>query len=149
MSFTNEVSGGGAPPESMERDQLYVQHASGTDKILALWTGDKSDNKKVLVNRGFQLPGDGNDYDMQPEDRYVGADTTTSGATITTPSVDNIANGHEIVIEDHGGNATSNNITVDTPGDEHIDGADTASITTNDGILKLIWDAENSNWRSI
>lgn len=152
MSDEQELGGGVQKPQALREDQLYVQQDSAEDKIRGVWGGDKNGLAKVIQPMKVVFPGDGEDYSMKPTDRHVGADTTTSGATITLPAVTNsdgnpeIEDGHRVTIEDHGGNATNNNITIETPDSETVE---TGSISTNDGIVHLMWDKENTNWKDV
>lgn len=137
---------GTSPPGDLDRDQMFIQHASDSARILGIWAGSKNDHRKCVTPLAVQHPGDGNDYAMKAQDSYVGADTSSGTATITTPPTDDIPDGHKITIDDEGGNANGNNITVDTPGDEHIEGSDTLTISTNDATTVLQWDKANTNW---
>ncbi len=55
-----------------------------------------------------------------------------------------MANGRVITIKDSGGNAATHNITISTEGVETIDGAATAVIAANYGVVRLI--SDGSNW---
>lgn len=88
--------------------------------------------------------GDGNDYTTKLDDEIVGADTSTSGLTVTLASAHEA--GDKIVVNDEGGNANNNNITVATEGSENIDGSSTATISSADGSLRLYFNG--SNWFS-
>lgn len=83
-------------------------------------------------------------YSTDSDDALLSVSYTTTGAvTITLQSADVVA-GRVLVIKDAGGNATTNNITVNTQGSETIDGASSASITANDGVLRLY--SDGTNW---
>lgn len=154
MNGFQEVSGGNGRPQELLHDQLHVQHEKGknNNKVLALWGASKDDLRRVIVNKAVVFPGDGEDYDMNPEDRHVGADTSSSAATISMPPVEDddgnqwIEDGHRVTVEDHGGNATNNNITVDTPDDASIE---TSTISTNDVKVDYMYDAANDNWKDV
>ena len=62
--------------------------------------------------------------------------TTTGACTITLPTAQ-VVSDRTIVVKDAGGNANTNNITIDTQGSETIDGASTAVISNDYGFLKL------------
>lgn len=149
MSFSSQVRNGANQPDQVDHDELFIQHDPNSNKILGLWAGAKNDQRKCIKPLGVQHPGNGNDYAMKPEDNYVGADTNDSTATITTPPTEDIPDGHQITVDDEGGNATNNAITVDTPGSETIEDSATLSISTNDGTAVLEWDKENTNWVQI
>lgn len=67
--------------------------------------------------------------------------TATGAVTITIASAD-IIDGRRIIIKDAGGNAGTNNITI-TPASGTIDGAASATISTNYGKAKLYSDGSN------
>jgi len=72
--------------------------------------------------------------------------TGTNGVTITLGSGDT-ATGQEVTVQDVGGAAASNTITVDTEGSETFADGDAAkTITTDYGWLTVRWDG--SNWIS-
>lgn len=144
--MSTEIRHGASQPNSVRRDHIYVQHDPDSSKILGIWGGNKSDVRKCFLPLAVKFPGDGQSYTVKPEDKHVGADTTTSVVTITLPDPDDIQDGHEVVIEDHGGNATANAITIATPGAETTE---VASIAANDGIARLMWDAVNTNWKDV
>lgn len=146
MGARTLVRQGAAQPDSLRKDEIFLQHAAGSSKLLGIWVGNKSDKRKCAVPHAVQHPGDGNDYVMQPEDKYVGLDTTSGTAQVTLPDPSDIEDGHEVIIDDEGGNANGNNITVATPGDEHIEGSDTATISTNDATTRYVWDEAGANW---
>lgn len=125
---------------------MHVQHDPDSNRIHGIWAGSKNDERKCIIPHKLEYPGDGNNYQMLPEDKYVGPDTTTSAATITLPDVSLIEDGHEVIIEDEGGNASGNNITVATEGSET---ADTTTISTNNGLVRYMWDKENTNWKDV
>lgn len=133
-------------PNSLRRDEVHIQHDPDSNKIFGIWAGSKNDERKCLVPQKLVYPGDGNDYSMKPEDKYVGGDTNASIATITLPDVSLIEDGHECMVEDEGGNATNNNITVATNGSET---ADTTTIGTNGQLVRYMWDKANNNWKDV
>jgi len=71
---------------------------------------------------------------------YTGTAAVTSLTLMTAQTVA----GRIIHIKDAGGNATTNNITVDTEGSETIDGSATLSITTSYNAVTLYCDG--SDW---
>jgi len=75
----------------------------------------------------------------------IGVDTSSSAVTITLATADCKA-GKVVIINDEGGNAGTNNITVATEGSETIDGSATATISSNNGTLRLY--SDGSNWFS-
>lgn len=81
-------------------------------------------------------------YTSQSE-TIIGVDTTGGAVTVTLAS-DDVAAGKIVVINDEGGAAGTNSITVATEGSETIDGSATATISTNYGSLRLY--SNGSNW---
>lgn len=70
---------------------------------------------------------------------------TGANVTITLPAA--IANfGRQITIKDATGTAATHNITVARTGADTIDGATSATISTNRGVLRLIGDAGANQW---
>jgi len=85
-------------------------------------------------------------YTVQEGDYIIGVDTTSSAVTVTIPTALVRKAGYVLIIDDKGGNAGSNNITVATEGSEKIDGAASATISTDYASLALYTDG--SNWYS-
>lgn len=141
-----KVRHGTSQPNQLDRDEVYLQHDPSGNKIFGFWAGTKNDERRCVVPHKLTYPGDGNNHTVKPEEKYVGPNTTSSVATITMPDPADINDGHELIIEDDGGNAGTNNITVATPGSETID---TASISTNGGKVHYMWDEANSNWKDV
>jgi len=71
-------------------------------------------------------------YDLLPTDYLLRVTYTSTGAvtSLTLPTAQVVA-GRKIIVKDSGGLAGTNNITIDTEGDETIDGAATLVINTN------------------
>lgn len=84
-------------------------------------------------------------YDLVSTDYILHVTYTTTGAvtSLTLPSAQTV-NGRTIIIKDAGGNAATNNITVDTEGAETIDGAATAVINGNYDSISIY--SDGSNW---
>ena len=80
---------------------------------------------------------------VQGEYRVIGVDNTSAARTITLGR-GLIKRGRFIDIKDESGGAAANNITVATEGSETIDGAATATISTNYGVVRLY--SDGTNW---
>lgn len=65
------------------------------------------------------------------------------GDTVTLPAA---VAGQQIVVKDESGSAATDNITIATPGSENIDGAATATISANYGVLRLY--SDGTDWFS-
>ena len=91
-----------------------------------------------------QVSKDSN-YTASASDFIIGVDTSSSAVTITLPS-SAVSAGKIYIINDEGGNAGTNNITVATEGSETIDGSASATISSNNGTLRLY--SDGSNWFS-
>lgn len=149
MSTKTQVRHGASQPVQVDRDVVYIQHDPDSLKVLGIWVGNKGDHRKCVQNQAVQHAGDGNDLVMKPEDKYAGMDTSTSPAQTTFPPVDDIEDGHEIIVDDEGGNATNNAITLATPDDATIEGSATGTIGTNDGKRRFMYDEANDNWVNV
>jgi len=84
-------------------------------------------------------------YTVKDEDFLIGVDTSSSAVTVTIPTA-LLEKGRLVIINDEGGNAATNNITIATGGSETIDGSATATISTNNATLALY--SDGSNWYS-
>jgi len=84
-------------------------------------------------------------YDLLASDYYVHVTYTGTGAvtSLTLPSAQ-VVSGRTIYIKDAGGNASTNNITVDTEGSETIDGSATLVMSTDYQAIQLY--SDGSNW---
>jgi len=84
-------------------------------------------------------------YDLLASDYFVHVTYTATGAvtSLTLPTAQTVS-GRTIVIKDAGGNASANNITVDTQASETIDGAATAVMNADYEWLKLY--SDGSDW---
>jgi len=82
-------------------------------------------------------------YTTTKNDFIIGVDTSSAAVTITLSS-DSVEAGRVVIINDEGGNAGSNNITIATEGSETIDGSATATISTNNASLRLY--SNGTNW---
>ena len=78
-------------------------------------------------------------------DYIIGVDTSSAAVTVTIPS-GQVSAGRVIIINDEGGSAGTNNITVATGGSETVDGSATGTISSNNGTLALY--SDGSNWYS-
>ena len=84
-------------------------------------------------------------YDLETSDYILHVTYTGTGAvtSLTLPTAQTVS-GRIIVIKDAGGNALTNNITIDTEGAETIDGSATVVINSNYTSISLY--SDGSNW---
>lgn len=84
-------------------------------------------------------------YDVLITDHVLLVTYTTTGAvtSLTLPTAQTL-DGRVLVIKDAGGNANTNNITIDTEGSQTIDGSATFTLDGDDEYLKLC--SDGSNW---
>lgn len=103
---------------------------------------------KKLYNFTFvhKNTGNGDDYTATKNDYIIGADTNDSTLTVTLPSNANV-DGKFYVVNDEGGNAGTNAITINTEGDENIDGGSSITISSNNGSVQIY--SDGSNWYSL
>lgn len=87
-------------------------------------------------------------YDLLPEDHILSVTYTGTGAvtSLTLPTAQTLK-GRMVVVKDAGGNAGTNNITIDTEGSELIDGSATKVISTNYGVVTLY--SDGTDWFTI
>jgi hypothetical protein len=100
----------------------------------------------VKFEDGLRVPfGNANSatYTINLTDQIVGVSYTATGAVTVTIDSDNTKAGRYFTIKDTGGSAGSNNITIATEGAETIDGAATATISTNYDSLIIFSDGTN------
>ena len=81
-------------------------------------------------------------YTATKTDTIIGVDCSGGAKTITLPTAGTI-NGKVYIIKDESGDASSNNITVATEGSETIDGANTKTINSDYGVLRIYSDGTN------
>lgn len=91
----------------------------------------------------FNYTATGTDYTAKDYDTIIGVTDTSVARTITLPST-SVVPGKTITIKDESGAAGTNNITIATAGTETIDGAATATISTNYGVIRLY--SDGTNW---
>lgn len=84
-------------------------------------------------------------YTALATDYYIGM-TSTAARTLNLPTAASIT-GRVYIIKDEGGNAGTNNITIDGSGAETIDGATTNVISANYGFRAII--SDGTNWMII
>jgi hypothetical protein len=116
-------------------------NGAGDDIILSA----ASNGSDVYINSGLRLDRGTTAVDASTTWRSIlGVTSTGANRAITLEADTNVA-GHIVIIKDEGGGANANNITV-TPESGTIDGAASAAITANYGVLRLY--GNGTNWFS-
>jgi hypothetical protein len=87
---------------------------------------------KVTAGHVTSVATTGATYTVLAYDRIIQCDTSSTVVEVDLPAVA-ISSGRRLVIHDKSGNAAANNITIDGNGAETINGAATATISTNYG----------------
>lgn len=84
-------------------------------------------------------------YDLLVSDNILNVIYTTTGAvtSLTLPTAQT-TRGRSIIIKDSGGNASANNITIDTEGSELIDGLSTKVISVDYDSINLY--SDGTDW---
>ena len=82
-------------------------------------------------------------YTTKQEDEFLNILYTATGSVAITLSTIASTSGNKIVIKDSAGNATANNIVVDTEGTQKIDGLDTYTINGNYDSVTLLFNGTN------
>ena len=108
-------------------------------------SGDLTVTKSQTVNT---TEVDAATYDLAVDDYILLVSYTSTGAvtSLTLPTAQ-VVNGRIIIIKDTGGNAGTNNITIDTEGSETIDGSATLVLSTDYESTTIVCDG--TNWFTI
>jgi hypothetical protein len=108
---------------------------NGSERIIPLLRKDTTGTTAVAAAT----------YAVKAYDQILDVTYTATGAVTITLDTDHVAYpGWSLTIKDTGGDASSNNITIDTEGAETIDGAASIAITTDYGYARVF--ADGSNW---
>jgi len=95
-----------------------------------------------------EATGNGNDLTIDEDTEVVFADTNDSVLTVTLPEAAE-TDGHTVTVQDAGGNAGTNAITVTAGSGNNVDGSDQdLTVSTNYGSVTLAWSADESGWFS-
>lgn len=124
------------PASPLEGD---LQFSDGTARAAGLWQ---------YLSSSWQQFGGGSSLDIESQSSSFTAVSgktylvdTGVAVTVTLPSA---ALNAEVVIKDSTGEANDQNITVNTPGAETIDGAASLTISSNYESVRLV--SDGSNW---
>jgi hypothetical protein len=95
-----------------------------------------------------EATGNGSDLTIDPDTQIVYADTNDSTLTVTIPEAAEI-DGKEVTVQDAGGNAGSNSITITAGSDNNVDGSDqNLTISSNYASTTLTWSDDETGWFS-
>ena len=83
------------------------------------------------------------DYTLGQNEHFVGIGVITGSITITLPSANALVAGHDIVIKDERGSAGSHPITIQTQGDDTIDGAESVILESSYGAINIYTNGTN------
>lgn len=144
MGLATEVRHGTERPATLRKSHIFIQHDPDSEKILGVWAGNKNDQRRVVQPLAVRHKTAA--YQILAEDKYVGGDSSGGAFTLTLPDPADINDGHSVIIDDEGGAAGTNAITIATPGSETVEGAASGSIATNGARQVLVWDEANTNW---
>lgn len=98
----------------------------------------------VNGSQSVKRTGTAINYNVQPNDYLVAVTNTAAPRTVTLPSAVTMGEGKVYVIKDESGGAAVNNITINPQPGQTINGAPSATITTNFGVVRLY--SNGANW---
>ena len=98
----------------------------------------------VKYDRVFVDSASSTSYTTTQLEEIVGVDTNTAAVTVTLDSTSGNDEGHHITVNDEGGNAATNNITVDVGLNKTIDGGASVTINTNYGSVECY--SDGTDW---
>ena len=95
-----------------------------------------------------EATGDGNDTTLDADTQIVYADTNDSVLTVTVPEAAEV-DGKSVTVQDAGGNAGTNNITISAGSGANVDGADQdLTISSNYGSATITYSDDETGWFS-
>lgn len=98
--------------------------------------------KKYSLNNLQTVEVNSSSYVVKENDEYVGVNFTSGNATITLPSLQE--NGKKFIIKDESGDASLNNITVNTNNNEKIDKNDIIVLDQDFQTITVVF--KNNNY---
>lgn len=127
--YTNATAGSVAA-----RWRMYVNKLNSQVEVFNVSTN----NSTILVGQAVNRTATATDYTVLVTDYIIGVTSTAATRTITLPSAP--ATNQVFIVKDESGGATVNNITVTVSGGViNIDGATTAVILLNYGVVSVYW----------
>lgn len=135
MSVINDTSA------SQSVDMVAIQNATGSN----FFSIDKYGQTKVQGGLVGNRIATAASYTVLTNDFFIGVTSTAAARTITLPTATAAGAGKVYIIKDESGAAATNNITVARSSTDTIDGAISAVISTNYGVVRLYTDG-SSKW---
>jgi sugar lactone lactonase YvrE len=134
-----------AEGESVEWYSDGTESGNAGDKMAKINVGGTVTTRTIIGYSQNVTTVNAATYDLLTTDYILNVTYTGTGAvtSLTLPSAQTVA-GRVIIVKDAGGNANTNNITIDTEGDETIDGSATNVINSDYGSVHLY--SDGSNW---
>ena len=100
--------------------------------------------EKYKVDEASKVVSHSDDRTAQSDYHFIGVDTTIRAVTITLPEGAAVSSGKILLIKDEGGNAGTNNITVDTSDGATIDGASSVILNSDYAAINIYYNG--SGW---
>ena len=110
---------------------------------LGVGTSDPASTLHVKGSQSVQRTPVQTDYVVTDGDYYIGVTSTEAPATVTLPAAAG-REGRVYIIKDESGEAATRPITVKAQAGETIDGAETMTISTNYGVLRVV--SSGTSW---
>lgn len=130
-----------------ERDDFYGNsNLIKTFKNLSIKDFYSFGEIEVFLNRGqkFKRTGVfGSVYSVATTEYLIGITSLATAPNIGLPHPATVGAGKTFIIKDEAGGAATTTITVSSAGEKNIDGASTATITTNYGSKSFYCDGAN------
>jgi hypothetical protein len=147
---------GGADDVIVGLDSAFANASGDSDKKIPLWdfdtdgsgvTGvtDRRRLGKTVTGQVEYSTSTQSSNHTSAQEGLIFVDTTSNPVTITLSESDN-QDGHEIIIVDSAGNASTNPITIETEGSAQIDDVSSAEIASDHGANRLATDG--TDWYS-
>ena len=136
-----------------EAGSTSISH-DGTNGVISVVTGDMvlTSAAQIYLSGGVRhgyinITDSDTPYSAVATDYIIGCDTNGGVLEIDLPAASTAGEGRVLVIKDEGGNAGSNNITIDPNGTEQIDnGGSGTPVTISANYVSISLYSDGSNW---
>lgn len=125
------------PNASRQETQTSSGYSGAHGGTVAMFGGMAWGGDAIVV------PGDGSDHTVVQGEMIIQADTSSSTATITLSDAIAAEEGYVVIVNDSGGNAATNNITItaETDTSHNVDGSNQdLTLATNFGEERIFSD---------